>query len=197
MNSLIDQLVSLIWNTLSWLASTIHPIVDTIDTTDEICFKIDAPGGVQTLQPLKIGRREEVLATVGYNVKSYPPPFVKTSQYEVDKDPTLVLIRINYFSVNYADICIRWGLYESALKYVGWPIVPGFDFSGVVEEAGSDTQFKSGDHVFGYSLFGTYSSRVLVPKKQVQKISLQSTRTLQEYAAFPAVAATALHAVRI
>ena len=34
------------------------------------------------------------------------------------------------FSINYADICIRWGLYESALRYVGWPIIPGFDLAG-------------------------------------------------------------------
>lgn len=34
------------------------------------------------------------------------------------------------FSINYADICIRWGLYESALRYVGWPIIPGFDIAG-------------------------------------------------------------------
>ena len=34
------------------------------------------------------------------------------------------------FSINYADVCIRWGLYESALRFVGWPIVPGFDLAG-------------------------------------------------------------------
>jgi hypothetical protein len=34
--------------------------------------------------------------------------------------------------VNYADVCVRWGVYESAKKYVGWPITPGFEFSGVI-----------------------------------------------------------------
>eukprot|EP00971_Amphidinium_carterae_P218873 4344367-Amphidinium_carterae.1 len=47
-----------------------------------------------------------------------------------------VLVRTTHFSVNYADITIRWGLYESALRYIGWPIVPGFDLCGVVEWAG-------------------------------------------------------------
>lgn len=28
------------------------------------------------------------------------------------------------------DVCVRMGLYESAKKYVGWPITPGFEFSG-------------------------------------------------------------------
>jgi hypothetical protein len=49
---------------------------------------------------------------------------------------------IKAFSVNYADITIRWGLYESALRFVGWPITPGFDVSGVVEQAGADSKFK-------------------------------------------------------
>ena len=44
--------------------------------------------------------------------------------------PDLVVIRNKAFSINYADICIRWGLYESALRYVGWPIIPGFDLAG-------------------------------------------------------------------
>jgi NADPH:quinone reductase-like Zn-dependent oxidoreductase len=38
--------------------------------------------------------------------------------------------------VNYADVCVRWGVYESAKKYVGWPITPGFEFSGVVVDFG-------------------------------------------------------------
>ena len=93
------------------------------------------------------------------------------------------------FSINYADICIRWGLYESALRYVGWPIIPGFDiagqsmksvlqlqtwgtngtirmwcfffpcFPGEVEMAGAESGFSVGDRVFGCSFFGAYASR--------------------------------------
>ena len=77
--------------------------------------------------------------------------------------PSTVLVRVNYFSVNYADICIRWGLYDSANKFVGWPIVPGFDISGTVEWAGSTSGFSIGDRVFGATFFGAYSTRVLVP----------------------------------
>ena len=65
-----------------------------------------------------------------------------------------VVVRNRAFSVNYADVCVRWGLYESALRYVGWPIVPGFDLAGVVESAGRDTSFSPGDRVFGCSFFG-------------------------------------------
>ena len=35
-----------------------------------------------------------------------------------------VLIRTEAVGVNYADICVRWGVYESARRFVGWPITP-------------------------------------------------------------------------
>ena len=58
--------------------------------------------------------------------------------------------------MNYADVTIRWGLYESALRFVGWPICPGFDVAGVVEEAGAESGFEKGDKVFGCTLFGEW-----------------------------------------
>lgn len=100
-----------------------------------------------------------------------------------------------YFSVNYADVTIRWGLYESALRYVGWPIVPGFDVSGVVEAAGANSGFSPGDQVYGFSLFGAYSSRVLVPGRQLVK--RPKALTAEQAAAVPAVAGTALHALHL
>ena len=45
-------------------------------------------------------------------------------------DLFLYMFLLQAFSINYADICIRWGLYESALRFVGWPIIPGFDLAG-------------------------------------------------------------------
>src|SRR3712207_552469 len=46
-----------------------------------------------------------------------------------------VLIRTEAVGVNYADICVRWGVYESARQYVGWPITPGFEY-------GSDARYS-------------------------------------------------------
>ena len=83
-------------------------------------------------------------------------------------------------------------LYESALRYVGWPIIPGFDFSGTVSWAGPDTGLSVGDEVFGFTMFGAYSSSILVPASQVRKIPKNLSR--EKAAALPAVAATALHA---
>jgi NADPH:quinone reductase-like Zn-dependent oxidoreductase len=107
-------------------------------------------------------------------------------------------VDIEAFSINYADICIRWGLYESALRYVGFPIVPGFDFSGQVRWAGKKSGFAEGDKVFGFSLFGAYSDVVLVPNWQIHKtpshigsVPFESIpKAMSIIAGVPAVAAT-------
>ena len=36
-----------------------------------------------------------------------------------------VCVEVRAAGVNFADLVVRMGLYESAKKYVGWPIVPG------------------------------------------------------------------------
>lgn len=195
------QLSAFVFNILSWIFDFFRIQTksnsSTITSNSPICIYVDGPGGLNQLKSLKIGNDEEIFATVGYNIPAFRPPYVKRGAYKATDHPNLVLVKINYFSINYADICIRWGLYESALRYVGWPIVPGFDFSGVVEEAGSDSNFQPGDKVFGFTMFGAYSSRILVPHQQLQKIPVNSLHSLDQYAGFPAVAATALHAVSL
>ncbi len=72
-----------------------------------------------------------------------------------------VLVRTHAVGVNYADICVRWGIYESARQLVGWPITPGFEYSGYVEATGRNVEhLKIGDPVFGVTLFGGYSTHV-------------------------------------
>jgi synaptic vesicle membrane protein VAT-1 len=68
--------------------------------------------------------------------------------------------------VNYADICARWGVYESALRFVGWPITPGFEYSGYVEEVGREVKhLKSGDAVFGVTFTFTANQRSSISRK--------------------------------
>ena len=43
-----------------------------------------------------------------------------------------VLVRVAAFGVNYADCCIRFGLYKSQKIYAPFPMTPGFEFSGCV-----------------------------------------------------------------
>lgn len=105
-----------------------------------------------------------------------------------------VVVRTRAIGVNYADVTVRWGLYESAKKYVGWPITPGFEFSGTVEKVGEGVQrFRVGDQVFGISFFGAYSSSIAVPDHQVYKLPKQLS--FEQAAGFPAVFMTAYHAL--
>jgi NADPH:quinone reductase-like Zn-dependent oxidoreductase len=96
--------------------------------------------------------------------------------------------------VNFADCIVRMGLYESATKYVGWPITPGFEFSGVVSQLGEGvSQVKLGDAVFGVTRFGGYASAVCVPERQL--FLLPKSLTFAQAATFPVVFLTAWYAL--
>lgn len=105
-----------------------------------------------------------------------------------------ILIKVAYVGINYADILIRWGVYKSAKDFVGWPITPGFEVSGVVEKVGSNiTKFKVGDRVFAATRFGGYATHIILPEELV--FNLPNNLTLEQGAAFPAVYLTAYHAL--
>jgi synaptic vesicle membrane protein VAT-1 len=99
--------------------------------------------------------------------------------------PGEVLVDVKATGVNYADIIIRWGLYESAKKFVGWPITPGFEFAGVVR--------GTGEKVVGVKLFNSYASQVVVKPEFL--FPLPEKMSIEEGAAFPAVMLTAYHAL--
>lgn len=106
--------------------------------------------------------------------------------------PGEVVVAVRAIGVNYADVCVRWGVYESAKRLVGWPITPGFEYSGVVKSVGSGvTRWREGDEVFGVSFFGAYATEVRVPERHL--FSKPSRFSFEEAAAFPAVFMTAYH----
>lgn len=108
--------------------------------------------------------------------------------------PGHVLVRTEAIGVNYADVAVRWGLYESANKLKGYPITPGFEFAGRVEGVASGVKnFKPGDAVFGVSFFDSYATHVEVPEHQLFARPKQFSAA--EAAAFPAVHLTAYHAL--
>lgn len=105
-----------------------------------------------------------------------------------------IIIETKAVGINYADIIVRWGLYESAKQMVGWPITPGFEFSGIVKSVGVNVKkFKVGDNVFGVSLFDSYATEVKVTEDYLYL--LPESMTFEEGAAFPAVFLTAYHAL--
>ena len=78
-----------------------------------------------------------------------------------------VRIKVQAIGVNYADCVVRMGLYSSAKEYVGWPITPGFEFSGTVQAIGTNVDTHAvGDRVFGVTRFGGYATHIAVPKHQ-------------------------------
>ena len=121
------------------------------DESTYSAIQISKPGGYEELKKVNLNGK----GSIGANVQS------------VAKED-MVLVKTNYVGINYADVCIRWGLYASAKKYVGWPIIPGFEFSGTVSEVGTSvTDLKIGDKVFSLTMFGGYSTSVQVPRHQV------------------------------
>ena len=204
---LYNQILSLLANIHSWFYSFFpkYKAIQRAKFADRkagqsYCIQIDGAGGIEQLNMVPLNNR----VTVGYNIPGFLSPFANLPDDLQNLPADLLIISVKHFSVNYADICIRWGLYESALRYVGWPIVPGFDFSGVVEFAHPLSGFHAGDHVFGFTLFGSYSTRLLVPQSQVRKLPTLPSRMLSSslsplalMSSVPAVAATALHALSL
>jgi len=101
-----------------------------------------------------------------------------------------VRVDVAFAGVNYADCVVRMGLYESAKRYVGWPITPGFEVAGTVGAVGAGVDPSLlGSEVFAVTRFGGYASQVVVPRRQV--FARPARLSLAEAAAFPAVHMTA------
>src|SRR5882672_6134416 len=76
-----------------------------------------------------------------------------------------VRIDVRAIGVNYADTIVRMGLYASAKEYVGWPITPGFEVSGVVGAIGDGVNdLAIGAEVFAVTRFGGYATHVVVDR---------------------------------
>lgn len=105
-----------------------------------------------------------------------------------------VVVATHACGVNYADCIIRWGLYQSAKDFVGWPITPGFEFSGTVVQVGENVnEYKIGDKVAGVSMFGSYSKRIQVPANQIRHVP--DNISMSEAAGFLTVGLTAYYAI--
>ena len=89
---------------------------------------------------------------------------------------------------------------SSAKKFVGWPITPGFEFSGVVVDAGGDVPGRDdplarGTRVVGVTMFGGYSTHVLVPRAQL--LPLPRNIPPQIAAGLPCAVLTAWYALHL
>lgn len=118
-------------------------------------------------------------------IKEFPHPKIGKGE---------ILIETRACGINFADCIVRMGLYQSAKEFVGWPITPGFEASGIVMQLGEGiTKFKVGQKVIAISLFGGYTTHLVVPEDQVY--ALPENLDFAQGAAIPAVFLTAYYAL--
>jgi NADPH:quinone reductase-like Zn-dependent oxidoreductase len=126
----------------------------------------------------------------GFNqlkIESFPDPSPEENQ---------VVVQTRAIGVNYADCVVRMGFYASQKKSIGWPVTPGFDFSGVVVKTGKNvSQIKEGDKVFGATFFDAYATHVVVPQNFVFRIP--ENMSFNESGGFMTIFCTAYYALHL
>lgn len=100
-----------------------------------------------------------------YGIMEYGGPEVLQS-IETDKPtpgPDQILIRVQATSINNADLLTRKGAFHAAGGK--FPIVPGLDVTGIVEETGNNvTGLPIGQRVLGFPNNGSYADYVVLDK---------------------------------
>ncbi len=112
----------------------------------------------------------------------------------LEPGPDDVVIDVKAIGVNYADVLVRMGLYQSAKDFVGWPITPGFEVAGVVRKVGANvTDLAVGTRVFAVTLFGGYATQVRVARRYA--FDMPEDLSFEQAAGFPSVFLTAYFAL--
>lgn len=117
--------------------------------------------------------------------------------------PDSVLVRVRASSVNPVDWKVREG-YLAEIMDTAFPVIPGWDVAGVVEQVGLDTpEFQVGDEVFGYVrkdvvggevAGGTFAEFVAAPVRTLAR--KPSGWSFEEAAAAPLAGLTAYQTIR-
>jgi NADPH2:quinone reductase len=109
-----------------------------------------------------------------------------------------ILIRVVAAGVNPVDYKIREGMLKDLMPHA-FPLIPGWDVAGVVEEQGEGAgRFRRGDRVWAYARkptiqWGCYAEYVTLPEENV---ALMPAKLLfEEAAAIPLAALTAYQAL--
>lgn len=85
-----------------------------------------------------------------------------------------ILVRIKAAGVNPVDAVITKGYYKDMMPH-SFPVIPGWDFAGVIEERGhAARRFEVGDEVFAYARrpevkWGTFAEYIVIPDSYVAK----------------------------
>jgi alcohol dehydrogenase len=106
--------------------------------------------------------------------------------------PGQVRVAVGAVGLNFADVFACMGLYSATPT---GPFVPGLEFAGIVEEAGTGvTGLVPGSTVVGLTRFGAYATHINVDTSYLR--SVPAGWTLADGAAYPVQAITAWYAIR-
>src|SRR4026209_1948597 len=109
---------------------------------------------------------------------------------DLEPGPGEVVVETRAIGVNFADCIVRMGLYESAKKYVGWPITPGFEFAGEASAGGGGGRdVRGGAGCVGVTRFSADATHVRFARLQL--FGPPQGFSLEQAAGFPAVFMTA------
>lgn len=112
--------------------------------------------------------------------------------------PDEILVRVIAAGVNPVDCKIRKGLYQDRMPW-SFPIIPGWDAAGIVEETGSRvTLYQPGDEVYAYCRkpvvqHGAYAEFITLTEEHVAR--KPSSLSFEEAAAVPLAGLTAYQAL--
>jgi len=113
-------------------------------------------------------------------IREWPRPIPKNDE---------ILIKVNYFGLNFADTVARKGQYPDSPPF---PFVPGYEVSGIVVEIGEEIKkgkINIGDRVAALTSFGGYAE--YVTSKEGGYFKLPETMSLDEGCSIPVVFTTA------
>lgn len=111
-----------------------------------------------------------------------------------------LVVDIRYSGISTGTEKLFWSGQMPPFPGMGYPLVPGYEAAGEVVEAGADTGYRVGDHVFvpgancydgAFGLFGGAAGRVVTAADRVTRID----SGLGAQGALLALAATARHAM--
>ena len=117
-----------------------------------------------------------------------------------DPGPADLVVDIAHSGISTGTEKLFWTGRMPPFPGMGYPLVPGYEAAGEVVEAGPETGFRPGEHVFvpgascylgAHGLFGGAASRVVTRAARVTRID----RALGPAGALLALAATARHAI--
>jgi NADPH:quinone reductase-like Zn-dependent oxidoreductase len=113
--------------------------------------------------------------------------FDDVSMPAIERDE--ILVKVKSTAVNHLDLVKASGTLRQIFQ-IGLPWIPGHEFSGIVEQIGSDVSaYVPGDAVFGTSELGAYAEFLAVkPATVVRKPSILS---FEEAASVPVASQTA------